>query len=93
MSRARTPERQSGIEAELALPPFPEALRYLWVVFIRIRSRINGNGMVPARITLQDLDAFNRLSAMRLAPWEVEIIEKLDDALLASTREQEDDPQ
>lgn len=75
------------------MPPFPDALRYLWVAFVRIRSRINGNGMAPARITLPDLDAFNRLSAMHLAPWEVEIIEKLDDALLASTHEQEDDPQ
>ena len=90
MTRARTLERRAEIEAELSLPPFPVALDYLWVAFNRIRNRINGNGYVVPRITLPDLDAFNRLSGLRLQPWEIEIIELLDDALLASHRKQED---
>jgi hypothetical protein len=31
-----------------------------------------------------DIDAFNRLSALALAPWEVAMIERLDDAFLKS---------
>lgn len=84
MKRARDPKRAAELEAELALPPFPEEMRYLWRAFVRIRNRINGNGMTPARITLQDLDAFNRLSGLHLAPWEVAIIEMLDDLFLSA---------
>lgn len=89
MKRARDPKRAAELNAELAVPPFPEELRYLWRAFVRLRNRINGNGMTPARISLQDLDAFNRLSGLRLAPWEVAIIEHLDDALLAANSKQE----
>lgn len=91
--RAGTPKRVAELEAELALPPFPEALRYLWRAFSRIRNRVNGNGYSMPRITMLDLDAFNRLSGLRLLPWEIEIIELLDDALLKSTGEQEDEPE
>lgn len=90
MSRSRTPERKAELEAELALPPFPEALRYLWTAFVRIRRRNAGNGFGATPVTWADLDAYSRLSGMRLLPWEIEIIEQLDDALLASLREQED---
>lgn len=74
----------------MALPPFPEALRYLWTAFVRIRRRNAGKGFGATPVTWADLDAYSRLSGMRLLPWEIEIIEQLDDALLASLREQED---
>ncbi|WP_246132821.1 phage tail assembly chaperone [Devosia ginsengisoli] len=93
MSRSRTPERKAELEAELALPPFPEALRYLWTAFRRIRSRNGGNGYGPTPISWADLDAFDRLSGLRLLPWEIEIIEVLDDAYFAARHNQEDDPQ
>lgn len=84
MGRARTPDRRAELEAELALPPFPEALRYLWAAFARIRRRNAGNGFGATPITWADLDAYSRLSGMRLLPWEMEIIELLDDALMGS---------
>ncbi|KRA42092.1 hypothetical protein [Devosia sp. Root635] len=92
MKRARTLERQAELEAELALPTFPEAVQYLWTTFVRIRRRNAGNGFGATPITWADLDAYSRLSGMRLLPWEIEIIEQLDDAYLTSTREQEDTP-
>lgn len=87
LKRARTPERRAELGAELALPPFPEALRYLWNAFTRMRRRVNGNGTAMPRITLLDLDAFIRLSGLRLLPWEIELIERLDDLLMASMNE------
>lgn len=93
MKRARSPERAAEIQSELELPPFPEELRYLWQAFVRLRNRLSGNGMGPCRIGLQDLDAFDRLSGMRLTPWEFAIIEQLDDLLLdASSDDGERNP-
>lgn len=89
MSRAREPKRVAALEAELALPPFPEAVRYLWRAFARIRRRNAGNGFGATPITWADLDAYSRLSGMHLKPWEIEIIEMLDDLLLASKSNQE----
>lgn len=93
LKRARTPERQAELEEELALPPFPEALRYLWTAFVRMRRRNAGNGYGPTPITWADIDAYSRLSGLRLQPWEIEIIELLDDRFLVSRQPQEDDKQ
>lgn len=65
------------------MPPFPEALRYLWTMFLRLRRRVAGSGFGPAAITWVDIDACCRLLRVRLAPWEVEIIEALDDTYLS----------
>lgn len=71
------------------MPPFPEALRYLWVAFFRIRRR-KGSGLNgPLPIELPDLAAFAVLSGIRLAPWETEIIEDLDDLWLQSLQPEE----
>ena len=63
----------------LDVPPIPEAVSYLWNTFLRIRSRIGADAMGnPRPIAWADLDAFNRLSGLRLRPWEIDIIEQLD---------------
>lgn len=82
LKRARTPERRAEIEDQLAVPEMPVALAYLWSAFQRIRSRRGGNGFGPSPITWADIDAYVRLSGVRLAPWEVEIVEALDDVWL-----------
>lgn len=71
------------MEAELAVPPFPLALTYLWQAYGRMRRRCSaGMGLNP--ISLGDIDAFVRLTGSRLAPWEVEAIERLDEVWLAA---------
>lgn len=84
LARARTEERRREIEGELALPPFPNELDYLWRAFQRLRRRSGGAGLGPAPLTLAEIEAFQRLAGLRLAPWEVELLEDLDDALLAA---------
>ena len=56
----------------------PPALAYLWHAFGRLRRRKGGGwGAVPIEWT--DIEAFCRRSGLRLRPWEIEIIETLDD--------------
>lgn len=66
-------------------------MRYLWTAFRRIRNRNGGNGYGPTPISWADLDAFDRLSGLRLLPWEIEIIELLDDLNMASRNADADD--
>lgn len=87
LKRARSDEKQREIEAELAMPPFPDAVGYLWTAYWRIRSRRGGNGWGANPIEWGDIADFVRLSGMHLVPWEVAIIEALDDAWLASHRD------
>lgn len=82
LNRARTDERRQELVQQLALPPFPHSLDYLWRAFHRIRRRRGGNGFGPSPIEWADIDAFVRLSGVRLAGWEVEVIEALDEVWL-----------
>lgn len=76
--RTRDPARRAEREAELACPPFPEALRHVWTAFCRLSAR-RGAGFSINPISWPDIDAYTRLSRMPLAPWEVRLIEELDD--------------
>lgn len=70
------------LEVELTLPEFPRELGYLWRVYHRIRRRMAGGFAAPNPIGWQDIDAFVRQTSFRLAPWEIELLETLDDAFL-----------
>jgi hypothetical protein len=56
------------------VPPFPASLSYLWSIFLRISNR---RGQ-PGPLLWSEIDAFLRVSKVRLAPWEIEVIEELD---------------
>lgn len=59
------------------------ALAYLWQAYHRLRRR-KGGGMGPGPIEWPDIDAFLRLSGVSLVPWEIEVIEELDDLFLTA---------
>lgn len=80
--RKNCPERVAELAAQLETPPFPEALRYLWGVFWRLRRRIRPGMEGVAPITFADLRAFQKTTLERLTPWEVGVIERLDDLYL-----------
>jgi hypothetical protein len=75
-------DRVAAIEADLAMPPFPESLAYLWRVYLRLRRRMAGGFAGPDPIGWQDIDSFVRLGGFHLAPWEIELIERLDDLFI-----------
>lgn len=63
-------------------PPFPKALTYLWQTYIRLRRRTPVGMSGPQPITWSDIDAFVRRTGHHLAPWEIVMIETIDDIFL-----------
>lgn len=62
----------------------PEALSYLVQAFHRLAGRRQSNGFGPLPIPHSEIVAFQSLTGCRFAPWEVELIEALDDLHIAS---------
>ncbi|WP_456236465.1 phage tail assembly chaperone [Devosia aurantiaca] len=89
LSRARTHQRRQELYEQLALPKFPEPVRYIWSAYWDIRSRRGSNGFGVVPITWSDIDAFARLTGLYLVPWEVKIITALDDLWLATVGKSE----
>jgi hypothetical protein len=87
LSRSRSAKKRGQYEAELWAPDFPIPLAYLWLAYHRIRRRKGGNGFGAVPIEWSDIDAFNRLSGMALVPWEVAMLERLDDAFMKAMAE------
>jgi hypothetical protein len=81
--RKNAAARIAEIEADLARPEFPRALGYLWDAYLRLRRRKGGGFAGPEPISWQDIDAFVRRSGLRLAPWEISLLEALDDIYLS----------
>ena len=91
----RDPEARAAYEEELRVPPFPEALRYLWNAFRRLSARRGGNGFGLSPLGWSEIAAFMRVTGTLLAPWEIEIVELLDGIYLRAmgdreTREESD---
>ncbi|WP_414461825.1 hypothetical protein [Hyphomicrobium sp. DY-1] len=51
---------------------------------MRLRRRTAGGYSGAEPITLQAIETFSRLSSLRFVPWEIKLIEDLDDVYLAS---------
>jgi hypothetical protein len=87
--------RIAELTKKLATPPFPPALHYVWKAFFRMRRRKGAGFSGPAPLEWSDFDAFVRRSGLNLSPWEVELLERLDDlylAALAAQSEQDANP-
>lgn len=85
MERARAKNKQQRVaelEAELFPPPPPAPLIYLLEVYHRLRRRKASAGFGVAPVEWPDIDAFCRHAQLHLTPWELEIIEALDDRYL-----------
>jgi hypothetical protein len=59
-------------------------LEHVWHAFCRLHAR-RRSGFAPEPIAWSDLDAFIRLTGARLAPWEIQLIEMLDDLFRGKT--------
>ncbi len=60
-------------------PPCPEAARYLWDWYLDL-ARGRPAGEHPARLSSQEIKAWCDLNGVRLRPWEVTALRRLDDA-------------
>jgi hypothetical protein len=69
-------------QALLDAPSLPEGCEELWRVFGELHSCRTSNGFGPNRITYTDVDAFQRVTCIRLKPWELDAIRRADRAYL-----------
>jgi hypothetical protein len=88
-------ERQTGRTPQMLLdaPPCPAGCEELWRIFGELHSCRGNNGFGPVRLTYTDIDAFQRVSGVKLQAWELEAIRRADAAFLAdwSKRNKRDD--
>lgn len=64
-------------QAELALPALSPAAEVTWQAFARLSARRAG-GFGPAPLQWSEIRAFQDVTGIRLAPWQIEAIEVLD---------------
>lgn len=65
------------------MPEFPKPLLYLWHAYMRMRRRMAPSPLGgPLPLTWTEIGSFERLTGAHLAPWEVELVEALDDLYL-----------
>lgn len=83
LERAHKPERRAYYETELDCPPLPSSLIYLWKIFIRLSSRRGSSGFGINPISWPEIDAFVRFSKFHLSPWEIEMLELIDNLYCA----------
>jgi hypothetical protein len=81
----RAVEERTGVtpKALLDAPPCPEGCEELWRAFGELHACRGSNGFGPNRITYTDLDAFQRVTGVRLARWELAAIRRADRAYLS----------
>ena len=79
LKRARKPEKIAEYEAQLFVPRFPKELSYLWQLYWRLRRRVSGGMSGREPISWSEIYGFLHLTKKTLTPWEVEVIEELDD--------------
>lgn len=64
-------------------PRLPEGCEALWTWFNELHGSRGSNGFGPSRISFVDIDAWQRVTGLRLAPWELDAIRRADNAYLA----------
>jgi hypothetical protein len=64
-------------------PELPEGLQSLWAAFLELHDSRGSTGWGAARITFMDMDAWQRVTGGRLAPWQIDLIRRADNIWLA----------
>jgi hypothetical protein len=64
-------------------PSFPAGLETLWRNFGELHKCRGSSGFSVARITFVDIDAWQRTRRIRLNPWEIDLIQQVDDLWLS----------
>lgn len=67
-------------------------MQSLWRAFTQL-SGARRTGMGPSAITLVDIEAWCRLSGVRLSPWELDTLLAIDSAMLKIATKAKHEPQ
>ena len=81
--------RQTGTMPQMLrdAPSLPKGLGQLWGYFGELNASRQIGMSGPQRITFLDIDAWQRVCRVILAPWELKALRKADDAFLADYAE------
>ena len=63
-------------------PPLPVGCGQLWSDFLELHGSRGSTGWGPQRITFADLRAWQEVRRVRLQPWEIDCIRRVDDIWL-----------
>jgi len=77
LERTRNDDKRAELEAELTVPPLPLELEHVWRAFCRLNAR-RRVGFALEPIGYADLEAFIRLTGVKLSPFEIRLVEDLD---------------
>lgn len=75
-------EDQGGYIPELHPDPPPELVEYIWQIFGELHSARANNGLATSALTYSEMEAWGRLTARQLTPFEVRTIKEIDNAFL-----------
>ena len=83
----RAARRQMGLPKEEAgEDDRPEQLEHLWLAFLEMSQRRSFagamDGIQPLPLQYAHMEAWARLNATELHPWDVKVIERLDELFL-----------
>lgn len=73
---------------ELHPDPPPSLIAYLWNWFLDLNIARTA-GMEPNPITYQDFSAWSDVTGIRLSPWEVRVLKRLDSAFMTSLKSED----
>lgn len=77
---------------DLILPPIPPGCQVLWEAFLELNGTRASAGMGPCAITYHDILSWQALMGVTLNPWELRVIQALDQVAIKSASEQNDKP-
>jgi hypothetical protein len=63
-------------------PPMPSGCEDVWRIFNELHACRGSSGFGPSRISFIEMDAYSRLKGIRLAPWEIECVQRADLAFI-----------
>jgi hypothetical protein len=78
-------ERQTGKRPQILLdaPRLPDGCEEVWRIFNELHSCRGNYGFGPCKISFVDLDAWQRVTGVRLLGWEVDAIRRADKAFIS----------
>lgn len=78
--------------ARLVGPELPAEIAHVWDWFDELHSARTSNGFGPNALTYSEIEAWNRLTAREVRPFEVEAIKRIDDVYLTLYAQQKESP-
>lgn len=77
-------QRLTGETPQMLLdrPLCPQGCEALWQIFRELHASRGNSGFGPLRISFLEIDAFQRVTGVRLKPWEIEALRRADRAFV-----------